>query len=100
MGSERAAFWRVNQSNHGQDFLDLVADDFEKLNAKGGFTTIQFFSDHPNPANRSKAIDEEAMRLPQRSYGYQTGQFSRMKKEVAIIHEPPPKQPQIEAQQQ
>ena len=77
-----------------------MAKFFEKLNAKGGFTTIQFFSDHPNPANRSKAIDEEAMRLPQRSYGYQTGQFSRMKKEVAIIHEPPPQQPQIEAQQQ
>jgi predicted Zn-dependent protease len=77
-----------------------MAKFFEKLNAKGGFATIQFFSDHPNPANRSKAIDEEAMRLPQRSFGYQTGQFSRMKKEVAIIHEPPPKQPQIEAQQQ
>ena len=77
-----------------------MAKFFEKLNAKGGFTTIQFFSDHPNPANRSKAIYEEAARLPQRSYGYQTGQFSRMKKEVANIHEPPPKQPQIETQQQ
>lgn len=75
-----------------------MAKFFEKLNARGGFTTIQFFSDHPNPQNRSQAIDEEAMRLPQRSYGYQTGQFWRMKKEVAIIHEPPPKSPQIEAQ--
>ncbi len=75
-----------------------MAKFFEKLNAKGGFTTIQFFSDHPNPENRSKAIDEEAMRLPQRSYGYQTGQFSRMKKEVATIQEPPPRRPQIESQ--
>ena len=56
-----------------------MARFFEKLNAKGGFTTIQFFSDHPNPENRSKAIDDEARRLPQRSYGYQTGQFSQMK---------------------
>jgi beta-barrel assembly-enhancing protease len=77
-----------------------MAKFFEKLNAKGGFTTIQFFSDHPNPANRSKAIDEEAVRLPQRTYGYQTGQFSQMKKEVANIHEPPTKQPQAEAQPQ
>lgn len=77
-----------------------MAKFFEKLNAKGGFNTIQFLSDHPNPANRSKAIDEEAMRLPQRSYGYQSGQFSWMKKEVATIHEAPPKQPQIGPQQQ
>ncbi len=75
-----------------------MAKFFEKLNAKGGFSTIQFFSDHPNPENRSKAIDEEAMRLPQRSYGYQTGQFWRMKKELATIHQPLPKRPQIDAQ--
>ncbi len=77
-----------------------MAKFFEKLNAKGGFTTIQFLSDHPNPEYRSRAIYVEAARLPQRSYGYQTGQFSRMKKEVANLHEPPAKKNQIEAQQQ
>ncbi len=77
-----------------------MARFFEKLNAKGGFTTIQFFSDHPNPENRSKAIDDEARRLPQRSYGYQTGQFSQMKMEVANIHEASPKKPSVEAQEQ
>jgi predicted Zn-dependent protease len=77
-----------------------MAKFFEKLNAKGDLGAMQFFSDHPNPENRSKAINEEADRLPQRSYRYQTGEFSRMKKEVANIHEPPPRQPQIETQQQ
>lgn len=71
-----------------------MAKFFAMLNAKGGFSTIQFLSDHPNPANRSQAIAEEAARLPQRTYGYQTGQFQQMKNEVAKIHEPPPKQPE------
>jgi predicted Zn-dependent protease len=74
-----------------------MARFFEKLNAKGDFTTIQFFSDHPNPANRSKATEEESLRLPQRTYGGQTGQFPQMKNAVANIHE---KQPHVDAQRQ
>jgi len=75
-----------------------MAKFFAMLNAKGRFSTIQFLSDHPNPANRSQAIAEEAARLPQRTYGYQTGQFQQMKKELAKIHEPPPKQSEVEGQ--
>jgi beta-barrel assembly-enhancing protease len=77
-----------------------MAKFFANLNARGGFSTIQFLSDHPNPANRSKAIEEEAERLPRRAYGYQTGQFQQMKNEVAKIHEPPPKTPQADTEQQ
>jgi predicted Zn-dependent protease len=77
-----------------------MAKFFAKLNAKGGFSTIQFLSDHPNPANRSKEIEEEAARLPRRTYNYQTGQFQQMKNEVAKIHEPPQKRPQAEAPEQ
>lgn len=68
-----------------------MAKFFDNLNAKGGYSTIQFLSDHPNPANRSRAIEEEASRLPQRRYGYQTAQFSQMKREIGKIHEPPPR---------
>ncbi len=75
-----------------------MAKFFAKLNAKGGYSTIQFLSDHPNPANRSKAIEEEAARLPQRRYGYQTGVFQQMKTEVAKIHEPPAKKPETEGE--
>jgi predicted Zn-dependent protease len=68
-----------------------MAKFFEKLNAEGGSGGLQFLSDHPNPGNREKAIEQEAARLPQQAYGYQTGKFQQMKKAVATIHEPPPK---------
>src|SRR5580698_9745070 len=67
-----------------------LAKFFIKLNEQG-VDAIAFLSDHPNPGDRSKAIDREAMRLPQQNYGYQTGQFQQMKRAVAGIHEPPPK---------
>lgn len=73
-----------------------MARFFEKLEAKTGQGGIQFFSDHPNPGNREHAIEEEAGKLPQRDYGYQTGQFERMKQVVAGISEPPPPKPQAQ----
>jgi predicted Zn-dependent protease len=70
-----------------------MARFFEKLNAEGGSRAPQFLSDHPNPDNRERAIEEEAERLPQRQYSYQTGEFQRMKQVVAGIKEPKPKPP-------
>jgi len=70
-----------------------MARFFEKLNAEGGQRAPQFLSDHPNPENRQKAIEEEITRLPQQSYGYQTGEFERMKQVVAKMHEPKPPAP-------
>jgi len=78
-----------------------MARFFEKLNAEGGQRAPQFLSDHPNPDNREKAIQEEITRLPQQSYGYQTGEFDRMKQAIAKIHELKPKPlPQNQGQQQ
>src|SRR5579864_3109995 len=74
----------------GYDPMEM-ARFFEKLNAQGGGRTIQFLSDHPNPDNREKAIEAEAHRLPQQNYGYETGEFQRMKQVIAGIHEPKPK---------
>lgn len=74
----------------GYNPLEL-ARFFETLEAHGGQRGVQFFSDHPNPGNRERAIEEEADRLPRRNYTYQTGQFERMKEVVAGIHEPPPR---------
>jgi beta-barrel assembly-enhancing protease len=65
-----------------------MARFFEKLNAEGGQRAPQFLSDHPNPENRQKAIEQEIIRLPQQNYGYQTGAFEHMKEVVAKIHEP------------
>jgi beta-barrel assembly-enhancing protease len=68
-----------------------MARFFEKLNAEGGQRAPQFLSDHPNPENRERAIEEEAERLPQCQYGYQSGEFQRMKQVVSGIKEPQPK---------
>jgi predicted Zn-dependent protease len=78
-----------------------MAKFFEKLNTEGGQRAPQFLSDHPNPDNREKAIEEEITRLPQQSYGYQTGEFDRMKQAISRVHEPKPKPaPQQQSQDQ
>src|SRR5262245_20545167 len=79
----------------GYDPMQLAAF-FDKLNAGGGSRAPQFMSDHPNPDNREKAISQEVQRMPPQRYGYQTGDFQRMKQIVANIHEPKP-QPQTPA---
>jgi beta-barrel assembly-enhancing protease len=68
-----------------------MARFFSKLKEQGGQRSIQFLSDHPNPENRQKAIEREIQRLPAQNYGYQTGEFPRMKQVVAKIREPKPK---------
>lgn len=70
-----------------------MARFFNKLSAQGGQRAPQFMSDHPNPDNRQHAIEQEIQRLPHQNYGYQTGEFQKMKQVVAGIHEPAPKQP-------
>jgi len=70
-----------------------MARFFEKLNQQGGQRTIQFLSDHPNPENREKAIEQEVHRLPEQPYSYQTGDFQRMKAVIARVREPKPPAP-------
>ncbi len=66
-----------------------MARFFQKLEAEGGARGPQFLSDHPNPGNRMKAIEDEIRYMPQRNYGADTGQLARMKAIVAML--PPPK---------
>ena len=68
-----------------------MARFFAKLSAQGGQSAPQFLSDHPNPDNRQRAIEDEVRAMPPRQYGHQTGDFQRMKQAVAKIHEPQPK---------
>ena len=70
---------------------DELARFFEKIKSQDTADAIAFLSDHPNPGNRSRAIKLEALRLPVQDYGYQTGQFKNMKRELATIHDPAPK---------
>jgi predicted Zn-dependent protease len=61
-----------------------MARFFEKL---ATLTTqgSQFFSDHPSPGNREKAVEAEIRALPQREYGFETGQFEKAKAEVGAL---------------
>jgi predicted Zn-dependent protease len=81
----------------GYDPMEM-ARFFTKLGSPGkGFAggVAQFLSDHPNPDNREQAIQQEARLLPTQTYGYETGDFSRMKAVAMKIQEPKPKpQPQ------
>ena len=76
-------------AEEGYDPIKL-ARFFNKLTAQDNVGDLEFLSDHPNPDNRSRAIRQEAARLPQQTYGYQTGQFQQMKHAVANIKGPPP----------
>ena len=84
----------------GYDPVEM-AHFFDKLSGPGkglAGNVEQFMSDHPNPGNREQAIEDEARLLPAQKYGYETGDFKRMKSVVKKIHEPPPK-PQPAQQQ-
>lgn len=66
-----------------------MARFFEKLEAQGGSRGPEFLSDHPNPGNRVKAVEEEIRYFPQQNFvTEQTGQFSRMKSLVGGIPAP------------
>jgi beta-barrel assembly-enhancing protease len=65
-----------------------MAQLFEKLQAQGGQTTAQFLSDHPNPGNRVKAVQDEIQQMPRRSYTADTRQFARIKDVVAHLPAP------------
>jgi len=79
-------------SEAGYNPLEM-ARFFEKLEAQGAQRIPQFLSDHPNPGNRVKAVEEEIRLLPQRTYNADTGQLNRAKQIVAQLPPPPPKRP-------
>jgi len=64
-----------------------MAKFFEKL-AGSGQQQLQILSDHPNPGNRDAAIVAEMRTLPARKYGYESGDFARAKKELALVPKP------------
>jgi hypothetical protein len=84
--SEADALGSHLMAESGYDPVQM-AKFFEKLATKGD-RMPQILSDHPNPGNREAAITAEMQTLPVRKYGYESGQFPRMKKELAAL--PPP----------
>jgi predicted Zn-dependent protease len=63
-----------------------MARFFEKLQSHGRESRVaQFLSDHPNPGNRIRAVEEEIRYLPRRSYNGDSGEFLRAKNLVARL---------------
>ena len=54
-------------ANAGYNPIEM-ARFFEKLEGSGGKAGPQFLSDHPNPGNRMKAIQEQIQFMPKREY--------------------------------
>jgi Zn-dependent protease with chaperone function len=72
---------------------------FEKLLAESrGKQPPQFFSSHPNPANRMGRVDEEVSRLggPPKNYTTDSAEFRAIKQYVLRLP-PPPKTPEAGA---
>ena len=84
--SEADALGSHLMSEAGYNPIEM-AHFFEKLAASGG-QGPQFLSDHPNPGNRQQAIDREIRTLPQRQYGFETGEFARAKSEALALPAP------------
>ena len=56
---------------------------FSKLEKSDVPAFLAFLDDHPTPGNREKAIAAEAATFPPRNYGFESGRFGGMKREVA-----------------
>lgn len=71
----------------GYDPLEM-ARFFEKLQAeagRGNSKLVEFFSSHPNPGNRVKAVEKEIPYLPKRPYGQTEGNLATMKQTIAKL---------------
>ncbi|MBA3976507.1 MAG: hypothetical protein C0504_20055 [Candidatus Solibacter sp.] len=71
----------------GYDPLEM-ARFFEKLQAeagRGNNKLVEFFSSHPNPGNRVKAVEKEIPYLPKRTYGQTEGNLAAMKQAIAKL---------------
>jgi predicted Zn-dependent protease len=80
--SEADALGTHLMASAGYDPIEM-AHLFEKLESQAGSRQPEFLSDHPNPGNRIQAIEAEMRTLPQRQYGYQTGDFQRAKAQLS-----------------
>ncbi len=79
----------------GYDPIDM-ARFFEKLEKQGGGgQMLQFLSDHPNPGNRVKYVEEEVRSLPRRDYSGGSANFPQMKSLAArlpVVERKPPQE--------
>ena len=71
-----------------------MAQFFQIIEKKYPQRTIQFFSDHPVPENRVKAVDEEIPRLgPAQAWKTDSPEFQAVKKHLQSLPPPPKAKP-------
>jgi Zn-dependent protease with chaperone function len=56
-----------------------MVDFFKTMGAEGGEAPPQFFSSHPNPANRQQAIAKQIAQWPQSNYSGDSGNFDKVR---------------------
>jgi predicted Zn-dependent protease len=72
-----------------------MAQFFQIIEQKYPQRTIQFFSNHPNPGNRIKAVDEEIPDLgPPKTWTTDTPRFQAVKKRLLSLPPAPKPKPQ------
>jgi len=91
-------FSRADESQADYNGAQMMADAgynplemahfFEMLEAKTGKQSAQFLSDHPNPGNRVKAVEDEIRQMPQQNYDANTGEFPHIQDVVRHIPAP------------
>ena len=68
-----------------------MAQFFQILKQKYPQQTLQFFSDHPNPGNRVKAVDAEIPQLgPAKKWITDSPEFESVKRHLQSLPPPPP----------
>lgn len=71
-----------------------MAQFFQIIQKKYPQQTLQFFSDHPNPGNRIKSVDEEIPLLgPKRDWKEDSTEFEAIKSRLQSMPPPPPPKP-------
>ena len=57
-----------------------MADFFETMGSQGGSAPPEFFSSHPNPANRQQAIQKQISPWPAQNYAADNSTFEKLRK--------------------
>src|SRR6185503_19212519 len=62
-----------------------MADFFQTMGSQGGEAPPEFFSSHPNPANRQQAIQKQIAGWPKQSFSGDSANFDKLRQHAATV---------------
>jgi Zn-dependent protease with chaperone function len=62
-----------------------MADFFKTMGSEGGSAPPQFFSSHPNPANRQQAVQKQIANWPAANYSGDSAEFTEVRQHAAQV---------------